>query len=109
MEEESLLELELELLDLLTSFSICTGGKLLIGLSSPISTSSSPASSFWSLCTTRFCSSIPNLAFSSKIICLLFGSLALGFGNLPDLGSTNGGREGFSAGTETGAFETRRG
>lgn len=53
-EEESLLE-PLELLELLlarpppTSFSISTGGKLLIGMSSPMSTSSSPASPFFGL------------------------------------------------------------
>lgn len=54
-EEEPLLEL-LELLELSllawpppTSFSISTGGKLLIGMSSPMSTSSSPASPFFAL------------------------------------------------------------
>ncbi|RDX84470.1 hypothetical protein CR513_34473, partial [Mucuna pruriens] len=65
-DEEPLLEL-LELLELLLawpptslSFSISTGGNILIGISSPISTSSSPASTFFGF----FTSSSPPSTFS---------------------------------------------
>lgn len=72
-EEEPLLELPelLELLSLLalppTSFSISTGGKLFIGMSSPMSTSSSPTSPFFGLLGSVTATSIFSLPGNSYI------------------------------------------
>ncbi|MDG2861159.1 hypothetical protein P7M27_26290, partial [Vibrio parahaemolyticus] len=68
-EDESLLELP-ELLELLLawppatslSFSISTGGNILVGISSPMSTSSSPASTFFAFFTSTGAPSTFSLA-----------------------------------------------